>query len=919
MKKNLLLMLFAVLFGAATAAATVNARIQVDNAANVEVTNGMYGTVVSLQDGMNQVELDESAQPLVIKAVDGATIETVTRNGEPVSSGYNGYTLEISAGMFVDITTSGGAGPVAKNYNVWFQIAPLGSISVSYGDSKVLIDQAAYFELPGNTDLTISPESGFSIVSVDYMNHTATDNEDGTWTINVTEDYGYVTVVVKEEGINFTVDVNYPANIIVDANLNEAATETKTLQLQGVGPYTAVAPMNTASLQFNPGEGAEIKSIKRVEADGTESFVSNSSYVGWRAMIAEGDTYVVEAVGPEVDVTFAMERTSVTLDQMVFTVNGNRLDVTSENAVAKLHVGDIVTVTGGKGATLTQIYATKAQMIVSNGSTCSFKVTGAASVYVYADVFNGRTINVDNAPAVVVKDQNGYGDVITLTDGANAVESVKNPLAITAASGYAIVSVVLDGETVTAKSDGSYTVVLDAGSVLSIKTRELPKALPVTFAVVGDYTKLIVANEGEKVELNGETTTISVFPDMQLTVGVAQGYLIESLTAGSNEVVYDETTGVYTITVKAAGTISVIVKEWVAADGNALVTFNRDISKVSAIVYDENGEQVGSLVEGINEIKDGSKVQIRVFGDSYLRTVTVNDVAIELEADAKTAEIIIDGTTTIDVTTYVLCSVRGWQSYNPTNHTTIGYIYINEEGTESGMYAAGETVTILPVPMPGYKFDGFSFIYPEDLQLPETAPYTFTIPEGVTEILFQGNFVEDEEKPTYLVRGNSTLGSLDGSNELTVIAVTRIGSESDPENSVKEKLCYAGETVHLLCFITVEAEAQGYRCQNFTMFYDQSVVVPQDYVVNPEDVRTSGAIELAAVVSKPTGVESVAMDADMVYDSATCTLRSVAAVKIFSASGNLVKAAEAGEISLESLPAGLYIATDGVKTIKIAK
>ena len=67
MKKNQLVLLLAVVFGVTTAAATVTARIQVDKAANVVVTNGMYGTVVALTDGMNQVELDESRAPLVIK------------------------------------------------------------------------------------------------------------------------------------------------------------------------------------------------------------------------------------------------------------------------------------------------------------------------------------------------------------------------------------------------------------------------------------------------------------------------------------------------------------------------------------------------------------------------------------------------------------------------------------------------------------------------------------------------------------------------------------------------------------------------------------------------------------------------------------------------------------------------------------
>lgn len=53
MKKNLLLFIFAVLFGVAYASATVIATIEVDNASNVTVTNGTDGPVVTLVNGVN--------------------------------------------------------------------------------------------------------------------------------------------------------------------------------------------------------------------------------------------------------------------------------------------------------------------------------------------------------------------------------------------------------------------------------------------------------------------------------------------------------------------------------------------------------------------------------------------------------------------------------------------------------------------------------------------------------------------------------------------------------------------------------------------------------------------------------------------------------------------------------------------------
>ena len=922
MKKNLLLILLAVIFGATTAAAEmVSATIEVDKAANVVVTNGMYGTVVNLQDGVNRLGLDGDAQPLVVKAADGAEITSVTCNGQEVSSGYNGYTMGITQGMYVKITTTGGSESGDVSYNVFFMVDPLGSINVSYGDTKKVIDEAAYLPFPGNTDLTIAPEEGFTIENVDYYNGSATDNGNGTWTVNVTNDYAYIAVTVKKLGIDFNVDVNVASNIKIEAILDNDATVLEPVALLGSGPCTATAPTATKALQFSAAEGGEINSITRIDADGNESVINYSGYVGYRATLAQGDTFVIDVTGPEAELTFSMQRTTVTLDQMIISVNGTKLNVTAANPTAKAHVGDIVTVTGGRGAELTTVYPEAGQVIVSNGATQSFKVLGKGNVYLYANVFSGRVINVDNAAAVIVKDQNGYGDQITLSNGTNTLENVKNPLSIAAAAEYAIVSVVLNGETVAAKADGTYTVALEEGSTLSITTKELPKALPVTFSVIGDYTQLIVTNEGEAVELTGESTLVPVMPGAQFTVGVQQGFLIESLLAGNgNDVMFDEESGVYTITVHNAGTISVIVNEWVAAPGNALVTFTTDSPKVSGIIYDENGQQLGTLNrDGITEVKDGSKITLRVFGDPYFKTVTVNGKIAEDATNTKTFDVTVDGTTVIDVTTYILCTVTGYSTSDPVNHSIIGYMYVNEPGQLSAQVAVGETVTLLPTPAAGFKFDGFSFIYPEDFQVPETAPYTFTIPEGVTELIFQGTFVADEENLPYLVRGNNTLGILEGEETTTIIAVTRIYNEENPNAPLSEKLCVEGETVQLLCYLSQEAYDLGYECKSFALWNDTSKLINQLYVVNPDDVAYDNVIEVSAIVEKTSGVEDVAVNNTLSYNRTTAILTSSFDVKIFGTSGNLVKEAEAGEISLESLPAGIYIITAGNKTLKITK
>lgn len=138
MKKNLLLFIFAVLFGVAYASATVIATIEVDNASNVTVTNGTDGPVVTLVNGVNTVSLDETLQPLTIVAANGATIEGVSSDGNVLNPDPTGtYRASISEGMNVVIATQGAP---ARMISTWFKVDPLGAISVTAEGVKTVID-----------------------------------------------------------------------------------------------------------------------------------------------------------------------------------------------------------------------------------------------------------------------------------------------------------------------------------------------------------------------------------------------------------------------------------------------------------------------------------------------------------------------------------------------------------------------------------------------------------------------------------------------------------------------------------------------------------------------------------------------------------------------------------------------------------
>ncbi len=925
MRKNLLLMLFAIIFGVATATAeTVN--INVDRASNVSVTYGYSGAKLTLVDGSNTFNLTSADNPLTIAAANGAEIKSVTVDGSEIYPAGDGAYRTAISDMTVDIDTGADAPVEIRDYQTWFNVNPLGSISVSYDDATVIIDQEQYYTLPGK-EVKIAPLAGYKITGVNYeidWENKAVDNGDGTWTITPAKDYGFVTVEVSEEGIEFGVDVNLGSNVQLiawtDAECSWEKPETsKVLTLYGSGPYTTVAPKDVYAVDFYPVQGGTIRSIKRIFANGKTEDLVYSDWVGWRAFVNEGDTFVIDAVGPEVDVTFAVLRSARTLDDFVFTVEGKNLGVTKDNATVGIHAGSIVSVAGAKGTALSGLYATEAgNMIVSEGSIQSFMVTKEGTVYVQGDAISDITLTIDNAAAVVITDKNGYGDVLTLTDGTNKLTAVSNPLSIVAAADYEIVSVVLDGMPVDAKSDGTYTAAVETGSTLVITTKEKQKAVPVTVSVIGDYTRLKVTNDDKEATLTAETTVLAAMPGTTLTFAPTMGYLIKDFQAGTGLYAdYNEETELWEVNVNAAGALSIEVVEWVAAEGNALLTYSCDNSKVSALTYFPNGERDSILQQGVNELAKGSTVKFVSYGDVRLKSVKVNGSDIELDADNKGATYTVSEDATIDVTTYIeqFCTISGYQVSDPVTHSTIGYIYINEEGNSSYRAKSGETVTIIPVAAPGYKFNGFTWSYPENIieLISTTAPYTLVVPEGVDNIMVQGAFVADEEHKSYTI--NMQRCYVDGLEyaNLSSVAFTTVITPQGFEGT--QVVVLEGSEVELQCYVADDS----YVCQWFCLYTDARTKVPQKYVVNGEHADEYGVIRLSAyVTSGNVGVDEVAGDA-LAYNAAAHLLTAPAEARVFSLGGQLMTTLPAGENSLESLAEGIYIVVCEGQTIKIVR
>ena len=935
MKKNLLFMLFMVLTGLFTAKADV-INFNVDKAANIIVTYGPNDTrLTDLWDGYTRVtSLTSADNPLAIKAAEGAEILSVKVDGQakyPAGDGL--YRLSIVNNMTVFVETSGDAGG-DKMFNTMFDLNAegIGHLNVSYDDTSVIIDQEwQTLPLPSKP-ITLQATSGYSISSVsytpDYVNNEAVDNGDGTWSFTPTVEGKAVSVRVVEDGVPFNVEVNYGGNIGILARMTEDINgETKVLTMLGNGPYTAVAPKDCYAIEFMPVEGAEIKGITRVTAIGKREEITYSDYSGWRAFVSEGDTYIIDVVGPEVILTPScnINEENITLDRYVISVNGTAATFDVEDPKIKAHAGDIVTVGGGRGVEVMTISTDAGDMIQAVGPVASFKITRDGYLFIQGQAITDITINVDNAAAVIVRDQNGYGSQLNLVDGNNVLTDVRNPLNITAAPGYLVQMVVLDGTVLKPNADGSYTAEIIEGSTLAITTAVKPAAYPVTIALAGDFSWLNVAVEGEPVTVTAEESAIMVEPGSTMTFSPVKGYLINTLTTSSSVLYaeYDEDTKVWSVIVNGAGLVDIHMEKWVPSANNVLIDYSRtDAFRTAANVTDQDGNYVMKLEEGLNEVAIGNFINISTANrEYYIDEVLYNGVNMNKEEYSKECsfEVTEAGTVTASLKYEKVVYISGYTTGDEVNHANIGYIYINEVGQDTYYAKPGETITLLPTPAPGYIFDGFEVVFPLESAeailklIPTEAPYTLTIPDDIPSLAIKGNFIVDEEHPSYVVHTYACY--VDGQTDEYISPEAFVMLLSPTGEPINELVLLEGSEVQLLCYVKDETFYPQYFC----LLTDPTRKLPNVYTVDGNDANSEGVIEISAyVITEDNAVESV--DAESFrYDAASATLYAPEAGTVYTLGGQAVKGVEAGANDLSGLASGIYVVVTPAGTLKIAK
>lgn len=971
MKKNLLLLFLMAFIGMFTAKAGTSVVIDVDKANNVTVqTNAGYGQTLTLQDGMNRFDLDDASDaPLLVTANPGAEIVSISKNEtETVYPGGDGnYRLGFTtAAVMYKITTSGngqGGGEVTKDITLGFKAVGEGvsgkPFTVTYEKDSEWVEPAAgsmgMVVIPENAKVKITPSKVFKILScsVPYSSVTLDGSvqEDGSYIFtNNVPDYYSVEIKMerKADAIGFSITVDYAANVeCYLENQRQGAWEYLSLYDNTKCDFVIDASQNP--LEFIAAQGAEILSITKNGEP--QSPIGWGGSNGWLFEVENGDQFIVTTKGAPTTISLEAPDGNAPLDAYFFTkADGTSISLSGMSATYEGNLGELITVKARPGTTLSYI------MGYNGGNTNMLDnlrvVTGAdktnpAKYQIFGTRnVNGVVIDVDNASRVSVTQEGGRGDALQLHDGKNEfpIADIKNSLAIDATSGNQMVGVSVNGNAVSVSSNGHYMVEAKEGDWISITSRPNPVDVTLTYAFSdgASLSWLTATSEGIPVTLASPMTVKSY---TTLVFAAADGYKLEELSCGTPGVEVNKIDGKYEVYIASASvttaTISAVMSEMQASEGNSIVVPNGDELMVR---FWEMTEKDGSMSETFvkkldnnraNEVKNGN--WIRVYcqdSQSEFAYVKVNGSDIELTPNedgfARMAWVKVEGRTVIDTKVVTPCQAKTNPTYDDNKHIQSGNVYIEIDGerfTDTVVYA-GQTVKLVAEPATGYVFDHFEKFYSltmaADGIVLEGDTYTFTAADVAENfILFKGVFKEDENAKVYALRGSSAW-IVDAEGQL-VPGTTAMGNVvfllADGSQS-RETTAVEGQTVKLQIQVFDEETANKYEVAGFCLMSGfPTAIIPTNYVVKGADADAEGVIWINGLMREKgtQSVDSAIADGSLTYDRVTMTVKGAAPVRIFNINGQLLLSSEAGEVSVETLPQGVYVAVSADKQIKFVK
>ena len=959
MKKNTLLLLLTMLFAGFTAQANI-VMLNVDKAANIEVsTRQGRGDVLALVDGFNRLELDASESPLFIQPNPGATITSVRINEERDAQKYGlNWLVDFSSAnsIKVDVVTSdsGQQTTPTVQFNLITQgegiTVPDNSFAFDYkdGDLWKTVEKNSWgmYSAPSGADMRIIPNAGYEVASLKVQSTGAAiegTTEDGAFLFkNTIPDYdgAILTLRAASNAIRFSITADYAKNLSAVLEYRESDKGAQTLTIgRTKTDFTILEEANP--LVFTPVEGGKI--IKVTNNGETVNPIGWEGSGGYQIIVENGDNFVVETEGPACEVTVQAVEGGTGLDSFYFTRRDGTVEkLTGTEATLSGKQGEKITVSPRPGTAFKYLFGSNGMETNPSDDTENwFRIvpgangTSPALVMVSGErSVQGVTVDVDNAAAITLTDKGGRGNVITLADGVNTLStsSFTNALSIKANDGYQLTEVTYNGDAVQPNGQGAYNVTASEGGYIQIRSRRSPVATTVNFA--GDPAQFTLRVNGQQVE---SAASINVRTYDEITVAPAGGYDLLSLAvreSAAADVTKGE--GNYTIYLKDATVntvnVALTIVEKTPSEGNVIVVANGDESyiKFYETVYSDAEQRyiVVKVLENntVNEVAKGNFVQVYLkTGAARYSYVRVNGK--DVECSERSVYVKVDERTTIDVLSYVPCQVTGSSSIDDERHQVMGQMMFEVNGGEVSSFeaTAGMTVKLLPKANNGYKFDHVELYYPGVIDGQGTRiegeTYTFTATDIAQEnLLFKAVFTVDEEHPIFVVRGNNAW-ELDESGQVTTSPLGEVVILQADGTQKREFTGYAGDIAHLRVTVNSEEVANNYEVESYCLMRGfPNNRIPADYVIKAEDADDNGEIWVCAIVRKKgQGISGVEANGELAYEAATATLSAPARVEVYTLTGVKVLTSEAGNVSLEQLAEGLYIAVSGNKTLKFRK
>ena len=749
MKKNSFLIVLLLLANIFSATAKIekmfstdglcNVKIEVDKGSNVMATTAAgNGTQLTLTDGVNDIQLDDSENPLLIEAAEGAEIVSCKLNG--VDKGLSGdgkLRVGITEGLHIEITTKS----LSVNPTVNFLVTDPSHIIVKAGD-ELVSDLSSPKEFAKGTMLTIAPVDGYEVVSVSTSERPSIPFINGAYSIRVEQE---MTIYVQSQPANpvATFEIDYPGRISVVnqstrepidiSSLKVSIPKGTVMEIQASEEKYSIKSVKVNGQDKAPAGGSAIYNVG-VEGNTTVTIETSSTIPSVKFVVDKPENVKIHKLGSEemLDAakTYEMEKNT----QLV-------IEAASDDVrIASVKANGMKLTPLGNGTYMTSVAMDMVIEVNTKGNLPTL------------------TFNVDAPERINVLNGAEKLDISSMVEVPVGTEITIEP----AAENCIIRSVIANGEELKAGSDKKYHVTVAADMEFVIETA-VSLVLHIvqpeeggTVAVFRDGKEL---HEGDIVITNDKLSFINTADENYFFVS----YIVNNRECAD------------TYTVSGSSDITVGALFRALKNGYAAINFDFDENGGLLNVYNiVDSERTALDPSKPCEIKKGTKIQIYIFISTVnIETCTKNGVNVPADEgkEGRSYTITVDENATIKVTTVKLVRVTG-EHTNDDMYNSIGDVYIKHNGEVSSSFIVpvGTTVELIAEPEEGYMLDYYYLNYDESTKFTENV---YTVENADREIItIKGAFKVDPGS------GIESLNSLQGHYDAETMQIITAGGNT---------------------------------------------------------------------------------------------------------------------------------------------